>query len=116
MRLALPGLQTKVLVPQLTVPERKFLKRYLPNQGRRTGFRLFTKCPEFKETMVEQMAEEEERQREARKQEGSDYIPPNIFLLKEEIKVDAWKRLSEAERDEWRNAAQTSLGGDEMTE
>lgn len=116
MRQALPSTKTGQLDSSLTSHERKWVGSVLPVHGKRMGFRLFTRTPEFRERMALMLDEHEAKQRLICAHEGVEYISLDPFTVREKFKVEEWKKLSEEEKETWRERSRNTKGAEDMTE
>ena len=92
------------------------MKAFLPAHGRRMGFRAFTRTPEFQKQLAAELQEAEAERRQKAKAAGVEYLPQELMLAMEAIKSRAWKALSDAERERWRDQAKAVVGATELTE
>jgi len=106
----------KSLVPSLTTAEKRWLKNYLPSNGKRMGFRTYTKSAEARSTLAELLADEAANQKAAARKAGQEYVPVDIFSTKERLKLRMWKELTSEEQEQWRVTSQENEMPDELSE
>jgi TRAP-type C4-dicarboxylate transport system substrate-binding protein len=80
------------------------------------GFRTYSRQPSICAQVNRMMEESEDLERDKCDENGMEYIPIDPFLQREKFKLDLWNRLSESEKESWREVAQKTEGSDKMTE
>ena len=110
-------LETKrELSPNLSTHERKWIKSFLPSHGKRMGFRTFTKSEPFLAVLAKRMEEIEDQHREDCERDGVEYIALDPFSTKEKIKVEEWKKLTDEDKEKWRERGRVTIGLESITE
>lgn len=66
--------------------------------------------------MALMLDEHEAKQRLICAHEGVEYISLDPFTVREKFKVEEWKKLSEEEKETWRERSRNTKGAEDMTE
>jgi hypothetical protein len=116
LRSKLPASETGMLLSDLSGRERRWLKGFIESGAKRMGFRTYTRQPSICAQVNRMMEESEDLERAKCDENGTEYIPIDPFSQRERFKLELWNRLSESEKESWREVAQKTEGSDKMTE
>ena len=89
----------------------------LGEKKRPIGFRLFSSTPEFRETMLIDLADEIENLRCGKAANGAKWLNEQVFTRREAYKTKKWNELSREDKDWWKEqAAKLPVDDDNVSE